>query len=61
MKELIKNTGLISSSDFLLVGVSIIRNKFLSVNIGPEGFGAFSLLSSFFGFSYIKIYIRIPK
>lgn len=36
-----------------MVVVSIVRNKYLAVTIGPEGFGIFSLLSSFFGFMSI--------
>ena len=36
-----------------MVFVSIVRNKYLAVTIGPEGFGVYSLLSSFFGFMAI--------
>jgi len=49
MKNLVKNTAAISTTEFLLVFVAIIRNKYLAVTIGPEGFGIYSLLSSFFG------------
>lgn len=36
------------STQLSLIIVSIVRNKYLAINIGPEGFGLFSLLSSFF-------------
>lgn len=36
------------STQLSLIVVSIIRNKYLAVSIGPEGFGLFSLLTSFF-------------
>lgn len=48
MKDLAKNTAVIGGTEFLLVFVAIIRNKYLAVTIGPEGFGIYSLLSSFF-------------
>ncbi len=49
MKALVKNTAAISTTEFLLVFVAIIRNKYLAVTIGTEGFGIYSLLTSFFG------------
>jgi PST family polysaccharide transporter len=49
MKNLVKNTAAISTTEFLLIFVAIIRNKYLAVNIGPEGFGIYGLLTSFFG------------
>jgi enterobacterial common antigen flippase len=48
LKALIKNTGIAGSGEFLLIAVSIIRNKYLALAIGPAGFGLFSLLQSFF-------------
>lgn len=33
-----------------MVAISIIRNKYLAFSIGPEGFGMFNLISSFFIF-----------
>jgi len=33
--------------------VAIIKNKYLAIEIGPAGFGMFSLLDSFFGFFLI--------
>jgi PST family polysaccharide transporter len=49
MKNLVKNTAAISITEFLLIFVAIIRNKYLAVTIGPEGFGILALLTSFFG------------
>jgi len=49
MKDLVKNTAAVSTTEFLLIVVAIIRNKYLAVTIGPEGLGIYSLLNSFFG------------
>lgn len=48
MKALVKNTAVISVTELALIIVAIIRNKYLAVNIGPEGFGVYGLLQSFF-------------
>ena len=48
MKSLAKNTASIATTELLLVFVAIIRNKYLAITIGPEGFGIYSLLASFF-------------
>lgn len=48
MKELYKNTAVISSTEVALIVIAVLRNKYLAVQIGPAGFGMFGLLSSFF-------------
>jgi enterobacterial common antigen flippase len=48
MKRLIKTTLAIGVSEVLLLSVGLVRNKYLAISIGPEGFGIFSLLNSFF-------------
>jgi PST family polysaccharide transporter len=48
MNGLIKNTAYISMTELSLVVVAFARNKFLAVKIGPEGFGIYGLLQSFF-------------
>jgi O-antigen/teichoic acid export membrane protein len=53
LKQLVKSASLIGFSEIAMVVVSIVRNKYLAETIGPEGFGMFSLLSSFFDFMAI--------
>ena len=53
MKHLVKSASLIGFTELVMVVVSIVRNKYLAVTIGPEGFGILSILSSFFGFMAI--------
>ena len=48
MKDIIKSSALIGSTEFALIFVAIIRAKYLALNIGPEGYGEYSLLNSFF-------------
>ena len=48
MKDLVKTTAAIGSSEVLLMGVALARNKYLAVTIGPEGFGIYGLINSFF-------------
>jgi O-antigen/teichoic acid export membrane protein len=48
MKKILKNAAAITFSEFFLVGVAILRNKYLALSIGPNGFGLYSLLNSFF-------------
>lgn len=48
LKDLIKTTAAIGSTEILLMGVALARNKYLAVTIGPEGFGIYGLLKSFF-------------
>jgi len=48
MLKLIRSTILISFTEVFLILILFIRNKYLAVNIGTEGFGTFSLLNSFF-------------
>lgn len=37
-----------SSTEISVAVIAIIRNKYLAMNIGPEGFGIYGLLNSFF-------------
>ncbi len=48
MKDLVKSTTVLGSTEILLILVAFFRNKYLAMTIGPEGFGLFSLLNSFF-------------
>ncbi len=48
MKALAKSSALIGSTEVALTLVSIIRAKYLALSIGPEGYGEYSLLNSFF-------------
>lgn len=48
MKTLLKTTAAIGTTEILLMGVALARNKYLAVTIGPEGFGIYGLLNSFF-------------
>lgn len=48
MKNLIKTTAAIGSTEILLMVVALARNKYLAVTIGPEGFGIYGILNSFF-------------
>ncbi|MFA7289823.1 MAG: hypothetical protein WC055_13180 [Melioribacteraceae bacterium] len=53
MKALIKTTFLIGSTEFILLVVALLKNKYLAVTIGPEGLGMYSLLNSFFSIATI--------
>ena len=53
MKDLIKTTTAISGTEVALMIVAVIRNKYLAVNIGPEGFGIYGLIQSFFSLASI--------
>lgn len=48
MKKLINSTVAIGFSEIILLFVGLARNKYLAINIGPEGFGMYSMLNSFF-------------
>lgn len=48
MKKLVETTAAIGVTEVILVAVAIVRNKYIAVTIGPEGFGIYSLLNSFF-------------
>lgn len=48
MKALTKSSALIGSTEVALILVSIVRAKYLALSIGPEGYGEYSLLNSFF-------------
>jgi O-antigen/teichoic acid export membrane protein len=50
MKQLLKSASMMSFTELALIIVAMLRNKYLAVAIGPEGFGAFGLLQSFFTF-----------
>ncbi len=53
MRRLIKNTSLMGGTEIALMFVAVIRNKYLAVKIGPEGFGMFSILQSFFNLANV--------
>jgi len=48
LKDLLKNTGIIGTAQIAIIIISILKNKYLAVTIGPQGYGTFSLLQSFF-------------
>jgi len=48
MKKLVQATAAIGTTEAILVGVTLLRNKFLAITIGPEGFGIYGLLNAFF-------------
>lgn len=48
MRALLQTTAAIGTTEILLMGVALARNKYLAVTIGPEGFGIYGLLNSFF-------------
>jgi O-antigen/teichoic acid export membrane protein len=65
MKNLLKSSFLLGGTELALVLISIVRSKYLAVNIGPFGLGLYGLMSSFillittfcggwFGQAYIK-------
>ncbi len=47
MKGFIRSTAILSTTEFLLIGVAFFRNKYLATTIGPYGFGVYGLLNSF--------------
>lgn len=53
MKDIIKNSALVGSTEFSLIIIAIIRNKYLALSIGPEGFGIYGLLNSFFSLAAV--------
>ena len=48
MKNLIKSSSILGATEVALILVSIVRAKYLAVNIGPEGYGEYSILVSYF-------------
>jgi PST family polysaccharide transporter len=48
MKDIAKSSVLLGSTELSIVLVSILKAKFLAISIGPEGYGQFGLLNSFF-------------
>lgn len=53
MKNLTKNTAFVGLSEVALTFVALARNKYLAVSIGPEGFGLFDLLNTFFNYAVL--------
>ncbi|HUT43335.1 MAG TPA: oligosaccharide flippase family protein, partial [Desulfobacterales bacterium] len=53
MKELGKSTVYVGLSEAMFIIVAIVRNKYLAVTIGPEGFGLFDLLNTFFNYAVL--------
>jgi O-antigen/teichoic acid export membrane protein len=51
LKKLAQNTALVGGSEFMMMFVALIRNKYLAVNIGAQGFGVYNLLESFFHYA----------
>ena len=54
MKQLLKTTAALSTTEVVLMVVALIKNKYLAVAIGPEGFGIYGLLLSFFNLGEIS-------
>ena len=48
MHRLVKSTTSIGITEVVLLVVALIKNKFLALTIGAEGFGIFGILNSFF-------------
>ncbi len=48
MRDLAKTTAAIGSTEILLMGIALAKNKYLAMTIGPEGFGIYGFLNSFF-------------
>ncbi len=48
-RDLLKTTSAIGVTEIMLMIVSVARNKYLAVSIGPEGLGIYGLLTSFSG------------
>lgn len=53
MRDLVRTSAYVGSTEIALVLVALVRNKYLAIHIGPEGFGVYGLLSSFFGLAAI--------
>jgi PST family polysaccharide transporter len=53
MRTLVKTTFIITITEVLLMLVAVIRNKYLAMSIGAEGFGIYGLLLSFFDFAAV--------
>ena len=50
MKNLFRTTFAITATEIAIIFVALVKNKYLAINIGPEGFGIYGLLQSFFAF-----------
>ncbi|MCU7521146.1 MAG: oligosaccharide flippase family protein [Ignavibacteria bacterium] len=53
MKDILKSSTYVGLTEALLIIVTIIKNKFIAIHIGPEGFGAVNLLASFFSIATV--------
>jgi O-antigen/teichoic acid export membrane protein len=53
MKKLLETTVSISTTEIVLIIVALIKNKYLAISIGPEGFGIYGLLLSFFNLAAV--------
>ncbi len=51
MKSLAKNTALVGGTEFMMMFVALLRNKYLAITIGAQGFGVYNLLESFFHYA----------
>jgi O-antigen/teichoic acid export membrane protein len=48
MKNMLKTTAAIGSTEIVLMFLALFKNKYLAMTIGPEGFGIYGILLSFF-------------
>ena len=48
MKDIIKSSTLLGSTEVAVMAVSVVRAKYLAISIGPAGYGEYALLASFF-------------
>ena len=53
MKKLLQTTATITTTEIVLIIVALIKNKYLALSIGPEGFGIYGLLLSFFNLAAV--------
>jgi PST family polysaccharide transporter len=51
LKSLAKNTAMVGGTEFMMMFVALLRNKYLAISIGAQGFGVYSLLTSFFQYA----------
>ena len=48
MKDIVRNSFLLTLTEFALIILAIFRNKVVAITIGPEGLGIYGLLNSYF-------------
>jgi O-antigen/teichoic acid export membrane protein len=53
LKNFLKTTAAISTTEVTLIFVGLVKNKYLAIEIGPEGFGIYGMLSSFFSLAAV--------